>query len=506
VSRATPAATDGPRFRVTLLALFAAVGAALVLAASASAATKPFSLVIQPAAVPAGTATVSMTATFTNENKVGTGINLGSANLTPPANFTVQSASVSGVAPFVCPAGCTASVVGNVVELRGIAVPPGSSVRVSMVVSTPPQARTPPFLCTVALPCAWSVLAKQSNDFSGPPGNDLNPDPATSALNTVLGELQFSPSAQPHSTTLGQAITDSDYNPPPPTGTGGPVLVQVVDATGAVVTAYSGTVTLTLNTPNNSFTNPFPATLSGTTQVGSGVAQNAVAGVATFKDLMVSEAGNGYTLFAQTSDMPPLSVTSDPFNVQQDGTQCTTKQSCHTEAKSVASTTTNGGVDATVTASAGQTTDMAESLDFGVHMSAAQCEGYDAAHDVYWNLDPASGRIALVSITTTVLSGQITGSMIKGQDSCLAAPKEFTEENESTTPSSLTPAPPATLPDGSPGFSGLLPDCGSKKGEVPAASNPCVLSRTGTSNPGGGGTLTLVTSVPASFGDITNRG
>ena len=111
-----------------------------------------------------------------------------------------------------------------------------------------------------------------------------------------------------------------------------------------------------------------------------------------------------------------------------------------------------------------------------------------------------------MSIVTTVLAGKISGTMIKDQDNCLAAPKEFTEEDESTSPPSLALAPPATQPDGSPGFSGLLADCGTKRGQVDPIDQPCVQSRTGVSNPFGGGTLTITISVPGKLGDMTSRG
>lgn len=93
---------------VGLISLGVVVLATTVLSASAVAApSKPYSLVIcalpgsetcaptptstaaLPAAVPAGAANLAMTATLTNENKPGTGITLGSANLTPPSGFTV---------------------------------------------------------------------------------------------------------------------------------------------------------------------------------------------------------------------------------------------------------------------------------------------------------------------------------------------------------------------------------------------------------------------------------
>jgi hypothetical protein len=255
-----------------------------------------------------------------------------------------------------------------------------------------------------------------------------------------------------------------------------------------------------LNTPNNPNTNPNPSTLGGTTS------QNASGGVASFADLTVSNAGNGYTLTASSTDLPP-SAASNFFDVQQAGAQCASNKACHTEAK--ANFTADGGVDATVTALAGPTAELAESIDFGTHIPATQCQGYDAAHDVFWNVTMTNARTKQVSITTTVLSGNVSGSLINAQEDCLAVPSafgDFTEKIDSTNPPSLAPAPAATQPDGGAGFTGLLPDCGKKSNQVDPASNPCVLSRSGVSSNLGPGTLTITISVPARPGDMSSRG
>jgi hypothetical protein len=218
--------------------------------------------------------------------------------------------------------------------------------------------------------------------------------------------------------------------------------------------------------------------------------------VASFADLVVSAPGNGYTLTGAATDLPPSSLPSSPFDVQQDGAQCAKHNGCNTHANSANFMTTDQGINATVSVSSGSSDDvLAESTDFGTQPTASECEGYTATHDVYWNLVGATDRTKQVSITTTVLAG-VTGSMIKGQDNCLLAPFPFTEINESTNPPSLTPAPATTLPDGSSGFAGLLPDCGKKNLQVDPTTNPCVVSRTGT-NTLSGGTLTITISIPA---------
>jgi hypothetical protein len=149
-----------------LLALVAAATVALtVQVAPASAATKPFSMVVDPASVPVGSATFSVTLTNLTSPQ-----QLGSANITVPSAFTgVSVADPAGPA--------TATTNGNVVQLREASVGPGSSIVLSVT-------------ATVPNPCGatytWSVVAKQANDFNGPPGNDLTLDPTKSSLTTSV--------------------------------------------------------------------------------------------------------------------------------------------------------------------------------------------------------------------------------------------------------------------------------------------------------------------------------
>jgi hypothetical protein len=156
------------RLRTYGAALLTALIATCALAAPAGAATKPFSVVISPNPVPVGK-TVPLQATFTNRATTQT---LGSADLTPPprSGFTVGD-------PVSVGAG-DASVSGNVVHLRNLALAPGRSVTARFMVTVPSSS-----------PCAaakftWQVLAKQSNDFNGLPGNDFTLQSATSSLTT----------------------------------------------------------------------------------------------------------------------------------------------------------------------------------------------------------------------------------------------------------------------------------------------------------------------------------
>ena len=145
-----------------------AIIALAICADSAAAATKDYSLTIAPSTVPAGRP-VAMAATFTNRTKQQ---RLGSADLTPPQGYVGAS-----IASFSRPAPATATIVGGVVQLRTLDLPPGGTATVVLNVTTP---------CSAPTASVWSnVIVKQSNDFNGSPGNNLTLDPATSSLTTT---------------------------------------------------------------------------------------------------------------------------------------------------------------------------------------------------------------------------------------------------------------------------------------------------------------------------------
>jgi len=79
------------------------------------------------------------------------------------------------------------------------------------------------------------------------------------------------------------------------------VKVEALDTLGNVLTAFSGTVGMTLGS------NPSGGTLSGTTSVA------ASSGIAFFDTLVISKAGSGYTLVASAPGFG--SVVSAPFTV-----------------------------------------------------------------------------------------------------------------------------------------------------------------------------------------------
>jgi hypothetical protein len=424
----------------------------------------------------------TLTATFGNENKVGTGIQLGSVNLTPPSGFTIDgnNLTLSGCAP-----GCTAFLdPAGVIELRNLNQAPGAPP----ITLTMNNVSNPASGCTVASPCIWSQEAKQSNNFSGTPGNDLNVDPNHSNLATVLGRLQFG--TQPTGVQIGQHITGTPYNPGGP-----PVTVQVVDSTvPGALTSYNGSVTLTLNNQ--------AVTLGGTNP------EQASMGTATFADLTVNAGGYGFTLTASSSDnqVPPPNTaslpgaTSQPFDAHQFASQvpCNGKVNCN---NSVSDNSHQQSVNTSeLTPNAGQlfvALDPASSFWTTTYAGACSINGlpysFLGSDQASLNLTTATstGKLIQTFITIPVPTVAAIKTITAGLQWCLAAPYSFTAKG------GVGATPVAFLPDGiTPGFVGLLDDCAIQPNQ------PCVSNRVGTKIKGSIpllATFEIDVTIPASF-------
>src|SRR5436305_7955918 len=187
--QASTARSIGLRRGGVLLALAVSFAVALIGSAQA-ASSKPFTAFVYVTKATPG----SFTLKLANDPKAQQ--SLGSANFTAPANLTVPANSQT----FTTTDGHTWTVTSDgsrVVTFRaatnGDALGKGQSVSASLAVTLPQQA-----LCTSAL---WAVRAKQSNDFSGSPGNDFTFDPAHSDM-TPLGSFTFA--------RIGTTITTVD--------------------------------------------------------------------------------------------------------------------------------------------------------------------------------------------------------------------------------------------------------------------------------------------------------
>jgi hypothetical protein len=280
----------------TVVALLASVFAE---AGFSATTTKPYKTDITPNSVAAGSST-NFTAKITNE---ATPQQLGSANITAPTGFTI-----TGVVVVSAPSGATATRVGNVVQLRNLALPPGSAA-IFTISATAPSTPTS---------AAWTVTAKQSNDFNGPPGNDFTLDRASNLAITVLsggggGASQLHFFTEPADAAINTPITSTPFSP-----TGTSVQVEVLDGAGHRVTSSTAPIAIAINTGT-------AGALTGT------LTKNAVAGVASFTDLKINTHGN-YNLIAQspgiTSAISNSAETDGVFTIWDSVQPCAVNNSC----------------------------------------------------------------------------------------------------------------------------------------------------------------------------------
>ena len=205
---------------------FTAVAAALTVAALVA-------VIGAAQAAPSGksyTANVRLTAaggshfTLTLKNDMKSKQPLGSANFTAPAGFSVPSSSQS-----VTQGGNTWTVASDgsrVITFRpstsGDALLPNESLSASVNVTVPGS-------CSSAL---WQVQAKQSNDFSGQPGNDFLVNLETSDL-IPLGSFVIAPI---------QTVKDGQTIPAILTEVAHPSSTTAKDTCGLTKTNYAGAV------------------------------------------------------------------------------------------------------------------------------------------------------------------------------------------------------------------------------------------------------------------------
>jgi hypothetical protein len=265
----------------------AALAAAVVLAmlfathsASAASPSKPFSVsfsaspvpagVAIPGAMPAGMTISNFTVTLRNDTKTQM---LGSANVTPPAAFTVVSAPTVDRGVLLPPDGTT-------LRLRDLNVSPGGTVTVTMDLRLP---------CVAGSSYAWTIRPKQSNDYQGT-GNDLSQPPAGTLANTVSGAcaLRFTAGGQPAGAQKNLPIRAEAWQPDSPDL----VSVEAVDGRdpglAQRLTWFSGAIALARGSTT------YPGQL---VQPGPVAAD---AGVARFPSLSITAAGF-YTVVASTA-------------------------------------------------------------------------------------------------------------------------------------------------------------------------------------------------------------
>jgi len=317
-------ATSKRPYRVTFLTTFiVCLLAAGILPAHAATTSKQFSLDVGNHAVGAGH-TDDYGMTLTNESVPQA---LGSAEITPPAGFTIVGSSLPNACSPTNTTGCS-SVSGNVIHLR------------TLNLTTPPVS----FTVRVEAPCvagsySWAAQAKQSNDFNGPPGNAFLLDTATSRLSTAVSSacsLAFS--RQPTDAKTGTKITGTAYD------TGAPgVEVSVLSAPApdaVLVPPAVASISLGIGV------NPSGATLR---QPASPVA--VTGGKASFSTLSINLSGQLYRLVATTTaaGITSPSPSSAQFDITDFVFTCTSACDSHklkTDDGNTAGqvTTTSGGL------------------------------------------------------------------------------------------------------------------------------------------------------------------
>ena len=249
------------------------VGVVAVVSAQAAGNTKPYTANVR---VENASDPNTFRLTLTNDPKAQQ--TLGSANFTLPANFTASSVSNISSANF------NVTIVGNVVQFRATssstALAAGGMVYADVTVSIPAAPN-----CTNA---AWTVQAKQSNDFSGAPGNFMTLNPASDL--TPLGSFVV----QKIQTVLSPNVSVPQIL----TGAAAPISIAALDTCGNPDADYSsGTVAPTVDTPSRLVNASFsPLQWSG----GSASATLTPKDVEVQDSLTVSDATTG---ISQESNM-----------------------------------------------------------------------------------------------------------------------------------------------------------------------------------------------------------
>jgi hypothetical protein len=460
------------RWIVAVAVLLVPLGA--VTSASAATTSKPYSLTIArgtPAyetntgglannEVASGE-TVGITAMFTNETKTQ---QLGSANLFWPSGFNVVHASVAPPATVSVSSSCTlgGSPAGPCVQARNLALAPGGSATVTMSVATPPGQPGNN---------AWQAEVKQANDFSGTPGNDFFLDSGTSQPFTFLdGASSVAFVNQPHNEILGNAIDGAtDWFTAGATAAS-PLTVAVLAADGTVVSGFTAPVTAAIAV------NPGSGTLSGTNP------QTPSSGIAAFNDLQISAPANGYELSASSGALS--TTTSTAFDVAGTAAACSGPGNfCQTDQ------TGNGGdasLAATVVSGSGLLLESANA-NSGAELT---CSGSTSIDPNTYTFLTTGNLVASKVATITTLGVRISGSVTKflhAQQICFGGAVDFIT-------ASGTLAPAGTLPDGSSGFVGVLPNC------TGTSTGPCHDQNSDSATlVGSTYTVRLVADIPAAY-------
>jgi hypothetical protein len=390
---------------------------------------------VAPAHEWAGVTDEAYTVTLINDTKTQ---QLGSADVTVPAAITIVDRNgIPGA--------------GNVLELRNLELPPGGSATVTVGLRMP---------CVSGV-YAWAVRAKQSNDFSGTPGNDLGPVSGTRST-TVDGSCALRFADEPASAEENAQIRADAFQP----ASTHLVTVEAIDGSPAPqrLDWFEGTIDLRLVQTGPGELTPNPAS------------SPAVAGSASFSNLSIDESGN-YSLRATTTSPGFGGDDSAGFQIIGVVEDCNSS-GCRAQ---LAGRQTSISLTGTSVIGAGFAL---VSLDLGPR---PVCAGYTGASDDYYEfqLKGANGDMTVLQTFTKAAMKSFKGGP-SALEICFAAQEDFEAKTG--------PAAPFDFDgdgDDTDGFAGLLPDCPT------TPPGPCILDR----GPMGGGGAQVSYFVPAFWSD-----
>lgn len=476
----TRSARRRARLLLSITALALAL-AALSAAAAGAAPVKPYVAVVSNAAPPAqapdpavdsqavaGSRT-TLHVTLYNYNDQQS---LGSANVTVPGGLSLVSTSLGSIGTA---GGATT------IQLRDLALPKDTSG------GTAPPSVT--FTVTVDASCAaggttatWAVVAKQSNNFNGPPGNGLTAatSPPSSLATRVTGTCRLAFVAQPNDAVVGETITSTPFGTPP-TST---VSVEVLGGDDQRVTSSSIAITLTRS-----------ALSLGLGAVSGGTA-TASAGLATFPSLRIDAPGT-YALDATATGV--AGDTSDFFTIAQSATACEPGVTCTTSAAGGDQQPTKLSV--TAPPASGETTTTFLTASFGLGAAGAIHCADTLVPDDHTALVDSTSTLRNKVVTLTIAKYWVNLDANNGASFlpvCFGAPVVFrTAGGTDAQPQGTADFNGDGIPEVQ--YVGLLPACGDLPAGVVQA---CVSKRNKT----GSGVGVITVQLPSVPGDPKMHG
>ncbi len=432
----------------TLSVLILAVIAATLPAANAGSAPKQgkdYNFAVADA--PAGDSEVY---SFTLTNRAGTQ-QIGSANVTIPSTIGLRS---GGVTASVSPSGTAAPSATNprVIELRGLALLNDQSATVTIE--------------GLEMPCVgfpeWAIpLVKQSNDFSGEPGNGLTfRTSGSDRITDLTGKCRLDFAAQPEGAQKTEPIRSAGFNPDGPA-----VQVRALDAEGDPVPALDGPVAIGLVSEDSG-----KLSQPATDPVDDGA-------VLSYFGLSIDLAGT-YKLTAGKTGYD--GALSRAFPIVDEAQACD-HQSCRAKLDGPRASTTLEGVLA-----AGDPGHAVLSRATGTR---PDCDGYVSPLGLqeWYEFALTVFREKTVTVTYSKPAMQSVPGGASALEICLSSPEPFTAKGG-------TKLFNYDDLDGDPldGFVGLLSDCADA-----GPGQPCIQDRASA----GGGRAIVMFFIPARLGD-----